>query len=200
MRRKQWPEKTSQPSTEQDAYLHPGCRISVSWQGESFKGTVLKVVGKGSRVKVLLDRTDEWGEHEHEVGVKDVKPLEGEGGRASKKSEMRGGHMMRDGGGEQLVRSEKSVSGFKGVVPNRGRYRAKCTTSPCHDNYLGSFDTPEETAQAYLQHQEKDHPAVQVDSIGRSMFSSAVGPQGSLSVTDNNAVAGGGGDGGVWSY
>ena len=149
--------KTSQPSTEQDAYLHPGCRISVSWQGESFKGTVLKVVGKGSRVKVLLDRTDEWEEHEHEVGVKDVKPLEGGGGHALKKGEMRVGHMMRDGGGEQLVRSERSVSGYKGVQPDKGRYQATCRTSPCHNNHLGMFDTPEEAAQAYLQHHQHSH-------------------------------------------
>jgi hypothetical protein len=71
------------------ADLRPSCRVSVSWQGESFKGTVLKVVRKGCRVKLLFAPTDEWEEHEHEVGVNDVKPLEGGGGHASKKGEIR---------------------------------------------------------------------------------------------------------------
>jgi len=43
------------------------------------------------------------------------------------------------------------------VVANNGRYRAECSTSPCRHNYLGTFGTPEEAAQAYLQHQEKEH-------------------------------------------
>jgi hypothetical protein len=35
---------------------------------------------------------------------------------------------------------------------------ARCDTSPCHHNHVGRFDTPEEGAQAYLQHWEKEHP------------------------------------------
>ena len=75
-----------------------------------------------------------------------------------KKGEMRVGHMMRDGGGEQLVRSEKGVSGFKGVAPNHGRYQATCDMSPCRHNHLGVFGTPEDAAQEYLQHHQEKHP------------------------------------------
>jgi hypothetical protein len=58
-----------------------------------------------------------------------------------------------------LMRSGKGSTGFKGVVcPSTGRYRAKCTTSPCCHLTLGSFGTPEEAAQAYLQHWQTDHP------------------------------------------
>ena len=57
-----------------------------------------------------------------------------------------------------LIRSDRAKStGYKGVVANNGRYRAECSTSPCRHNYLGTFGTPEEAAQAYLQHQEKEH-------------------------------------------
>ena len=67
--------------------------------------------------------------------------------------------MMRDGGGRgQVIRSEKGVSGYKGVHPDKGRYQAKCNTSSCRSNHLGTFDTPEEAAQAYLQHYRKTHP------------------------------------------
>ena len=44
------------------------------------------------------------------------------------------------------------------MYPNHDRYEAKCDTSPCHTNYLGTFGTPEEAAQTYLQHQEEEHP------------------------------------------
>jgi hypothetical protein len=54
-----------------------------------------------------------------------------------------------------LIRSDRSSTGFKGVVPNKGRYKAECNTSPCHHNHLGIFGTPEEAAQAYLQHQQQ---------------------------------------------
>jgi hypothetical protein len=58
-----------------------------------------------------------------------------------------------------LMRSDKSSTGFKGVFQYRGRYQAKCTTASCHNhNYHGTFDTPEEAAQAYLQHWETNHP------------------------------------------
>ena len=56
-----------------------------------------------------------------------------------------------------LIRSDKSQTGFKGVTPNKGRYQAKCDTSPCRHNHLGSFGTPEEAAQAYLQHHQHSH-------------------------------------------
>ena len=55
-------------------------------------------------------------------------------------------------------RSDKGSTGFKGVYPNHGRYRAACTTSPCRHNNLGTFDTSEEAAQVYLQHYQKEHP------------------------------------------
>jgi hypothetical protein len=57
-----------------------------------------------------------------------------------------------------LIRSDRSSSGFKGVYPNQGRYQAKCDTAPCRHHFLGRYDTPEEAAQAYLQHCEKEHP------------------------------------------
>jgi hypothetical protein len=56
-----------------------------------------------------------------------------------------------------LIRSDRSSTGFTGVYPNKGRYQAKCDTSPCHNNHLGSFGTPEEAAQAYLQHHQHSH-------------------------------------------
>jgi hypothetical protein len=57
-----------------------------------------------------------------------------------------------------LIRSDKNITGYNGVVPNQHRYQARCFTSPCRNNYLGHFDIPEEAAQAYLQHYQKDHP------------------------------------------
>ena len=57
-----------------------------------------------------------------------------------------------------LIRSDKGQTGFKGVHQNGGSYKAVCTTSPCRRNHLGNFDTPEEAAQAYLQHYQKEHP------------------------------------------
>ena len=70
---------------------------------------------------------------------------------------------MQDGVGEKsdtvlLIRSDTAKTGFKGVRPHNGRYQARCNTSPCHHNYLDMFDTPEEAAQAYLQHYRKKHP------------------------------------------
>ena len=51
-----------------------------------------------------------------------------------------------------LIRSDRTKTGYKGVHRDKGRYQAKCHTPPCHNNYLGIFGTPEEAAQAYLQH------------------------------------------------
>ena len=53
-----------------------------------------------------------------------------------------------------LIRSDKAKSGYKGVAASKGRYSANCDTPPCHGNNLGAFDTPEDAAQAYLQHQQ----------------------------------------------
>ena len=61
-------------------------------------------------------------------------------------------------GTEQLVQSDKSSTGYKGVILTKGRYRANCDTAPCRHNYLGRFDTAEEGAQSYLQHWETNHP------------------------------------------
>jgi hypothetical protein len=41
---------------------------------------------------------------------------------------------------------------------DKHRYQAKCTTPPCRKSHFGSFGTPEEAAQVYLQHWEKEHP------------------------------------------
>ena len=61
--------------------------------------------------------------------------------------------------GRLLIRSDRGSTGYKGVTLNRGRYTAKCTTPPCSRYGLGTFDTSEEAAQAYLlHHQEKEHP------------------------------------------
>jgi len=57
-----------------------------------------------------------------------------------------------------LIRSDKNITGFKGVTPNRDRYQARCNTPPCNHIHLGIFDTPEEAAQAYLHHYQKEHP------------------------------------------
>ena len=57
-----------------------------------------------------------------------------------------------------LIQSDKAKSGYRGVIASYGRYRATCNTPPCRHNHLGTFDTPEEAAQAYLQHQEEEHP------------------------------------------
>ena len=59
---------------------------------------------------------------------------------------------------EELMRSDRAKTGFKGVVPDHGRYQAACNTSSCRHNHLGMFGTPEEAAQAYLQHQQEEHP------------------------------------------
>jgi hypothetical protein len=52
---------------------------------------------------------------------------------------------------DDLIKS-KCSSGFKGVCLNKGRYQAQCNTTACNNHYLGCFGTPEEAAQAYLQH------------------------------------------------
>ena len=43
------------------------------------------------------------------------------------------------------------------MQPVNGRYKANCDTPPCYRNHLGMFDTPEEAAQLYLQHQQNSH-------------------------------------------
>jgi hypothetical protein len=49
------------------------------------------------------------------------------------------------------------------IQPDKGHSRPAttntlCHTSPCRHNNLGNFGTPEEAAQAYLQHHQKEHP------------------------------------------
>jgi hypothetical protein len=56
-----------------------------------------------------------------------------------------------------LIQSDRSSTGYKGVSSNKGRYKARCETPPCCLNYLGSFNNPEEAAQAYLQHHQHSH-------------------------------------------
>jgi hypothetical protein len=59
-----------------------------------------------------------------------------------------------------LIQSDRkdNKTGFKGVHPHKGRYKAQCSTPACLNSYLGSFGTPEEAAQAYLQHWQTNHP------------------------------------------
>jgi hypothetical protein len=66
--------------------------------------------------------------------------------------------MLGGDGQQQLIRSDKGKTGYRGVYPHKGRYEAKCNTPPCHYKYLGTFDTPEDAAQSYLQHYQKKHP------------------------------------------
>jgi hypothetical protein len=61
---------------------------------------------------------------------------------------------------EHLLIRSKSKSGFKAVRIHDGRYQARCDRGSCHHHHLGSFGTPEEAAQAYLEHLEKEHPKV----------------------------------------
>ena len=57
-----------------------------------------------------------------------------------------------------LIRSDRGSTGYKGVYLQDGRFQVQCNTPPCRLNFLGRFETPEEAAQAYLQHQQNQHP------------------------------------------
>ena len=48
---------------------------------------------------------------------------------------------------QQLIRPDKAKSSFKGVSADRDRYQARCDTPPCSNNYLGTFDIPENDLQ-----------------------------------------------------
>jgi hypothetical protein len=65
---------------------------------------------------------------------------------------------------ELLIRSNRkdNKTGYKGVNAHQGRFQAKCNISPCRNNYLGRFGTPEDAAQAYLQHYQKEHAEQQL--------------------------------------
>jgi hypothetical protein len=68
---------------------------------------------------------------------------------------------MMEGVGE-LLRSHRAnnTTGYRGVHQScqAGRFQARCDTSRCQNNYLGTFDTSAEAAHAYLQHWKKEHP------------------------------------------
>ena len=59
-------------------------------------------------------------------------------------------------GTKKLIQSDKSSTGYRGVAPHTGQFKAACDTPPCHSNHLGTFNTLEEGAQAYLQHLKKE--------------------------------------------
>jgi hypothetical protein len=45
-------------------------------------------------------------------------------------------------------RSDKNSTGFKGVILEKGRFKAQCIIQLCHDHHLGRFGIPEQAAQA----------------------------------------------------
>ena len=61
-------------------------------------------------------------------------------------------------GDRPLIKSSKNSTGFKGLQLDKGRFKSKCDTPPCQFNHLGTFDTAEEAAEAYLEHIEEEHP------------------------------------------
>jgi hypothetical protein len=80
---------------------------------------------------------------------------------------------------DDLIKSQ-CKSGFKGVEPSKDKFLARCNTAACRNNYLGSFGTPEEAAQAYLQHGQIHAGVVTVvpraDGSKRTSYSQAAGP------------------------
>ena len=58
-----------------------------------------------------------------------------------------------------LMRSSKGQTGFKGVRPHRGRFQTTCDTGTCRHNNLGTYDSAEVGAQAYLDHWAEAHAA-----------------------------------------
>jgi hypothetical protein len=137
-----------------------GDRISVHWpeEGQWFSGRVFEVSEDDSSYCVVYDDGDkQWhswqGDRAPDWRVDDGKAVEvKEGGKKRKLSgcDEEEQHL--------LIRSDKSSTGYRGVHPHQGRYQAKCQTPPCLQNYLGTFDTSEEAAQAYLQHYQEEHP------------------------------------------
>jgi hypothetical protein len=69
--------------------------------------------------------------------------------------------MLRPVQNSDLIRSRRTISGFQGVTPHSFGFKASCSRMTCCDGtvpkYLGTFIAPEEAAQAYLQHYEKEH-------------------------------------------
>jgi hypothetical protein len=145
---------------EQQQQPHVGDRISVHWpeEGQWFSGRVFEVSEDGSSYCVVYDDGDKQWHSWQGDGAPDWRV---DAGKAVEVKE--GGKKRKLSGCDEeeqhrLIRSDKSRTGYKQVHQNKGRFEAKCDTSPCHDNHLGSFDTPEEAAQAHLQHYQKQHP------------------------------------------
>ena len=75
-----------------------------------------------------------------------------------------------------LIRSDRARTSFKGVHQHKDRYKAECNRSPCRLNYLGTFDAPEEAAQAYLQHLQQCHSQAYLQHLSNVQKTPPVSP------------------------
>jgi hypothetical protein len=105
-----------------------------------------------------------------EKAAAELKAAEEKGGEALPFSE---GHADEDPGGAApaLIRSERSSTGFKGVCPFKGKYRAQLCRDGRHKaEWLGDFDTAEAASLVYskrvaLQESGRQEVVVVIESL-----------------------------------